>query len=297
MIGFGLAAAIARAIGADGPDTVSLIILAGGTAALGGALVGLVGRALATRPLRTQLAAVAIGSLVGVGMGALVGARAMFLSQHDTGAITVLLVAAGTVGVLAALTLTDRLDRSLADLGTLVQQIDVRNDEPASPPDRMSGPPELTNLAGELHEVRARLDEANRRQRALETSRGELITWVSHDLREPLARIRHLAGALDERVHPNGSSESGRHQVQPESDVSTSRHHQLRCEVDRLAAIVDDLLELSSRDLAGSAGSAPVVNATSESAAPSAPRTDDLFDLAFAEPVNGRDNRSGVIHT
>ncbi|MDQ6697144.1 MAG: hypothetical protein M3Z46_06770 [Actinomycetota bacterium] len=254
VAGFGSAVVIARASGADAADTVGLIGLAGGTAALAALLVGFVGRALARRPLRTQLAAVAIGSLVGVGIGALVGARAMFLSQHDTGAITVLLVAAGTVGVLAALTLTDRLDRSLADLGSLVQQIEERSPSSELIGARVSGPPELARLAEELRDVRSRLDEANRRQRALERSRGELITWVSHDFAAPLARIRVLASSLD--------------------DTATGTRHELRCEVDRLATIVDDLLELSEREVA-------VAVDTDNAPGAVAAGADNLFDLAF----------------
>lgn len=266
VIGFGAAVAIARATGADAPDTAGLIGLAGGTAALATALVGFVGRALASRPLRTQLAAVAIGSLVGVGGGALVGARAMFLSQHDTGAITVLLVAAGTVGVLAALTLTDRLDRSLANLGSLVQQIEGGHPRSELATTRLAGPPELANLAEDLHDVRARLEEANRRQRALERSRRELITWVSHDFAEPLARIRLLAGSLD--------------------DTATGMRHELRCEVDRLAAAVDDLLELSVHGVDVPSDTAP---AAVESGA------DSLFDLAFRqEPAREHEWSAGV---
>jgi len=252
LVGFGCAVAIAHRTGADAADTAGLIGLAGGTAALAVGLVGFVGRALARRPLRTQLAAIAIGSLVGVGVAALVGARAMFLSQHDTGAITVLLIAAGTVGILAALTLTDRLDRSLADLGSLVQQIEGGSTSSDLTATRVAGPPELGRLAEELQDVRARLDEANRRQRALERSRGELITWVSHDFAEPLTRIRALASSLD--------------------DTATGTRHELRCEVDRLATIVDDLLELSGREVA-----APADDLT----APVASGPDSLFDLAF----------------
>lgn len=261
LIGFGSAVAIARATGADAPDTAGLIGLAGGTAAVAACLAGFVGRALATRALRTQLAAVAIGSLIGVGVGALVGARAMFLSEHDTGAITVLLVAAGTVGILAALTLTDRLDRSLANLGTLVQQIDAGHPSTELFQSPVAGPPELASLAAELRDVRARLEEANRRQRALERSRAELITWVSHDFAEPLSRIRLLAGSLD--------------------DTATGTRHELRCEVDRLASIVDDLLELSGHDAAAFPPATPAAIASGPAG---------VFDLAFADTptINGQ---------
>ena len=42
--------------------------------------------------------------------------------------------------------------------------------------------------------VEVRLAETQRRERTLEASRRELVGWVSHDLRTPLAGIRAAAG-------------------------------------------------------------------------------------------------------
>ena len=77
-----------------------------------------------------------------------------------------------------------------------------------------------------------RLDAARLRERTLEASRRELVAWVSHDLRTPLAGIRALVEALDDRVVDD-----------PETIARYC--HTMREEVDRLAALVDDLFELS----------------------------------------------------
>ena len=70
------------------------------------------------------------------------------------------------------------------------------------------------------------------RERALEHSRRELVAWVSHDLRTPIAGIRAMAEALDDGV------------VADPPEVH--RYHlQLVTEADRLARLVDDLFELS----------------------------------------------------
>ena len=42
--------------------------------------------------------------------------------------------------------------------------------------------------------------EARERERALEASRRELVAWISHDLRSPLAGIRAMAEALADGV-------------------------------------------------------------------------------------------------
>jgi signal transduction histidine kinase len=87
-------------------------------------------------------------------------------------------------------------------------------------------------LATELNRARRQLLDAAERERALESSRRELVAWVSHDLRTPIAGIRAMVEALDDGVV-----------VDPE-DVRRY-HQQLMTEADRLGQLVDDLFELS----------------------------------------------------
>src|SRR5438093_605352 len=53
-------------------------------------------------------------------------------------------------------------------------------------------PSELAALAAELERTSARLAQAQDHAAALERSRRELVAWVSHDLRTPLAGIRAM---------------------------------------------------------------------------------------------------------
>jgi signal transduction histidine kinase len=87
-------------------------------------------------------------------------------------------------------------------------------------------------LATELDRARRQLVEAAERERTLERSRRELVAWVSHDLRTPIAGIRAMVEARDDGVV-----------VDPE-EVRRD-HVQLMTEADRLARLVDDLFELS----------------------------------------------------
>jgi signal transduction histidine kinase len=75
----------------------------------------------------------------------------------------------------------------------------------------------------------SRLREEERRA---ETSRRELVAWVSHDLRTPLAGLRAMAEALEDGVV---------------ADPHTVKqyHVRIRAEADRMAQLVDDLFELS----------------------------------------------------
>lgn len=74
--------------------------------------------------------------------------------------------------------------------------------------------------------------EARIRERAAEASRRELVAWISHDLRTPLAGIRAMAEALSDGV------------VAEPGDVREYADR-IRRDTERLAGMVDDLFELS----------------------------------------------------
>jgi signal transduction histidine kinase len=181
-----------------------------------------------------QAAAVALVSVVAVGVGAWAGAQAMFLSDHDLDALAVMLLAAGAVGVGAALLLGRRVgdvSRSLAEVArSLGHGTTGEGAAPGFP--APAAPPELARLRAELEQTSARLDEARARERALDASRRELVAWVSHDLRTPLAGIRAVIEALEDGVVDD-------------AETMARYHTTVREEADRLAALVDDLFELS----------------------------------------------------
>jgi signal transduction histidine kinase len=74
--------------------------------------------------------------------------------------------------------------------------------------------------------------DARQRERELEAGRRQLIAWVSHDLRTPLAGMRAMAEALEDGVVDDPAS-------------TKEYHHRIRVEADRMARLVDDLFELS----------------------------------------------------
>lgn len=82
--------------------------------------------------------------------------------------------------------------------------------------------------------TRRELDAESRRasERASETSRRELVGWISHDLRTPLAGIRAMAEALEDAL------------VTDPQDI-TRYARRIGDETNRLSAMVDDLFELS----------------------------------------------------
>ncbi len=185
-------------------------------------------RVIRQRSLVLSLAVVALVSVGAVLAGALGTAKAMFLSDHDLSVLLVVVVVAGSVGIVTAVVLGRAVVAGSRALGVAAAGLGDGGYTPTGRP--LSA--ELATLDRQLAETSARLEASRARERALEASRRELVAWVSHDLRTPLAGIRAMAEALEDGV------------VTDEETVA--RYHAgLRREADRLAAMVDDLFELS----------------------------------------------------
>ncbi|WP_107421371.1 sensor histidine kinase, partial [Streptomyces nanshensis] len=101
-------------------------------------------------------------------------------------------------------------------------------------------PAELASLSRQLARTSEHLAASRERERALEASRRELVAWISHDLRSPLAGLRAMAEALEDGI----------------AEDPARYHRQIRGEVERLSGMVGDLFELS-RIQAGSLALSP----------------------------------------
>jgi signal transduction histidine kinase len=94
-----------------------------------------------------------------------------------------------------------------------------------------------------------------------EANRRELVAWVSHDLRTPLAGLRAMAEALEDGV------------VTDPATVA-EYHRRVRVESDRMSALVDDLFELSritSGALRLAPSAVPLADIVSDAIASTAP--------------------------
>ncbi|MFB6699549.1 sensor histidine kinase [Streptomyces rubiginosohelvolus] len=208
---------------------------------LGAAAAGLVGagvlRLLRHRSLIVSLSVVAGVAVAAMLAGTLTVAWAMFLSPHDLYVVTTVVAMAALISLATAVLLgrwvADRsreltlATRSFGDGGTF-----------AAPTGQPTA--ELAALARELAATSAKLDSSRERERALESSRRELVAWISHDLRTPLAGLRAMAEALEDGM----AADCGRYL------------RQIRVEVERMNSMVGDLFELS-RIQAGSLTLAP----------------------------------------
>jgi signal transduction histidine kinase len=193
----------------------------GGVGLVGGVAVWL-GRRASVRWLTVGVASVAVLSVVA---GTLATARAMFISRHDLGVIGLVAAVAGLVALLFALAVGSALARWSRAIREGAREFGESGEYVASP----GGPAEFAELSDELRRTSQKLAESRDRELALEQSRRELVSWVSHDLRTPLAGLRAMTEALEDGL----------------ADDPSRYHAMMRAEVDRMVRMVDDLFELS----------------------------------------------------
>ncbi|RLU87586.1 two-component sensor histidine kinase [Streptomyces griseocarneus] len=197
---------------------------------LGAAAAGLLGavalRALRHRSVAVSLTVVAAVSVTAMLAGTLAVAWAMFLSSHDLTVVTTVCAMAAVVSLATALLLgrwvvarSNALTRAARSFG---------DDGNFAPPDG-DATAELAELGRELAATSERLARSREREKALETSRRELVAWISHDLRTPLAGLRAMSEALEDGV----------------AEDPRRYFRQMRAEVERLNSMVGDLFELS----------------------------------------------------
>ena len=215
-------------------EVLGIAAVCAGAVALAGVLLVRVAR---RRSVRAALVCVAVVSVLSVVAGVVGTARAMFISPHDLQVVLPVSAVAGAVGLVVALTLSAAVVRDVDRVRAAAQALGGAGGSPAHAPVVIR---ELAEIDDEIDGARIRLAEAARREQALEASRRELVAWVSHDLRTPLAGLRAMAEALEDGV----AADPDRY------------HRQIRREVDRLAGMVDDLFELS-RIQAGALSLAP----------------------------------------
>jgi signal transduction histidine kinase len=171
------------------------VALSAGVATLVGGAGALLVLLLTRRPSVRVAARAALAAplvvVLAVAAGIYASARAMLLSEHDSRLVLLGLVAAFPV--------------ALATGWIIARHVQV------------------------LGRAISEAESARRRELEVEERRRELVAWVSHDLRSPLAGMRAITDALEDGVV---------------DDVPTA-HARLHHDIARMDGMVDDLLQLS----------------------------------------------------
>jgi signal transduction histidine kinase len=204
--------------------TVSLLALAFAGAV--GAVTLVVLRFMSRTSLVLQLCVVVLAAVLSITGGVWLAASAMLVTAEDLSVQISVAAIAGIISLALAVVLGRSLVRNSRQLIAATRLIGT--DEGMVEQVRHSSN-EFAAVALELIATNTRLAESRAREALAENSRRELVAWISHDLRSPLAGIRAMAEALEDGM----VDEPNRYYVK------------MRNQVDRMSGMVDDLNELS----------------------------------------------------
>ena len=203
-----------------------VLIAAGCTGAVGTIGIGALW-VLRRASLRLLLQAASAVAILAVVAGTLGTADAMFISHHDLGVVCMVCVVAGLVAFGFSWLLGRQIETSSRALRKAARSLGQDETGFSAPAGPMAA--ELAALSRELDATALKLRESRESERRMDASRRQLVAWVSHDLRTPLAGLRAMAEALQDGIA-----------------TDTRRYHrQIFSEVTRLSTMVDDLFELS----------------------------------------------------
>jgi signal transduction histidine kinase len=208
-------------------DQIQIVLIAAGcTSAV--CLAGMaVIRLLRRASLRLSIQASGTVPVLAIVAGTLGTAEAMFLSTHDLGVVVMVCIVAGVVASAFSWVLGLQVQSGSAAVRQAARSLGDEAGQFRAPSLPLAA--EFAALSSELADTSVKLAKSRDRERALEQSRRQLVAWVSHDLRTPLAGLRAMAEALEDGL----AADPPRY------------HKQIRAEAERLATMVDDLFELS----------------------------------------------------
>lgn len=190
--------------------------------------LGLLSLRLARRSsVLLQLCVIVVTAILSVAVGMVAVAEAMYVSPHDL-QVTIWVAA---VSALVSLGIAVVLGRTFTRHSNALRRLaaDLGDGKRIDPDAGARASSELAAVASDLAVTSRRLDEARDEVAAIDASRRELVAWISHDLRTPLAGLRAMAEALEDGM----------------AEDPQRFHRQMRSQVDRLSAMVDDLFALS----------------------------------------------------
>jgi signal transduction histidine kinase len=155
-------------------------------------------------------------------------AERMFVSNHDATLVAAVVIGAAVVAVRAAQLLSagvardvDSVRAALTAVGEGERRVSITS----------GGRDEVAKLATEVEAMVDLLSAEEQRRATADKARRDLVAAVSHDLRTPLASLRLLAEAVDDRI--------------VEGEERARYLAQMQTYIRALSAMIDDLFELS----------------------------------------------------
>ncbi|MFC8596764.1 MULTISPECIES: ATP-binding protein [unclassified Isoptericola] len=230
-------------------DTGFMLAVTAGCAVVVGLLGAWAVRGARRVSLVLALVLAALVPFAAVVLALSINVSAMFLSEHDAGVVRLVLGASSVLAAVIAVVLGRTVAEDARQVRVLARRLaDESEAREAGRPAGATGgaagvdlgtvpvtvpaTAELARVVADLEETRVRLDAARESERAAQAARREVVAFVSHDLRSPLAGVRAAAEGLRDGVFADPA---------PALDGIVAA-------TERMARMIDDLSELARHD-------------------------------------------------
>ncbi|MBX3082369.1 MAG: HAMP domain-containing histidine kinase [Anaerolineae bacterium] len=156
-------------------------------------------------------------------------AQLMYISTHDLVLTVGLLVFAGLIAIVSVFFISRTLISRISALSEASAKLATGNLETRL---AVQGKDEVAGLAKAFNQMATSLQTVDEDKRRMELARRNLVAWISHDLRTPLATIRVMNEAIIDGVA---------------GDAQTVERYtrDMQREIQHLGRLIDDLFELS----------------------------------------------------
>lgn len=208
-------------------DVVKVVAISLAAAVVIGALALPLLRLTRRAAVVVQLVVVILAAVLAMAAGTIAVGLAMYVSPHDLVVTLVVAAVSGVIAVALAWLLGRTFVRSTERLRLVARALG--DGDPLDVDRAVHHNVEFATVTAELSATSRRLAEARDAVIAIEASRRDLIAWISHDLRTPLAGLRAMAESLEDGV----------------AEDPPRYYARMRAQVDHLSMMVDDLFELS----------------------------------------------------
>jgi len=124
-------------------------------------------------------------------------AQLMFLNTHDLILATILLIFATGIAISLGYFVSTAITDDIDSLNQGARQIARGNLQSRIP---VNGRDEMADLAHSFNQMATQLEDSAKKQEESEKLRRDLVAWIGHDLRTPLASVRAIVEALSDRM-------------------------------------------------------------------------------------------------
>ncbi|MBV7336638.1 HAMP domain-containing protein [Chloroflexi bacterium TSY] len=162
-------------------------------------------------------------------------ARLMFINEHDLVLATILLFFATGIAISLGSFISTAVTDSIKALNRCASRIAGGD---LSTRVSVHGRDEMAKLGQAFNGMAIQLEDAARKKAQVEQLRRDLIAWLGHDLRTPLASVRAIVEALADGV--------------VEDPISVERYlNTAKRDINSLSMLLDDLFEMAQIDAGG----------------------------------------------